>query len=379
MDFSYTDVQQMLQDSVQKFVQKSYDFDTRNTILNSEKGFSDENWQLFAELGWLAVPFSEEDGGLGGSAVDLMVIMEEFGKANLIEPYTAAAVLSGSLVAELATGEAKTMLVESIIGGELLLASAFAEPGSRFNPGSVATSAAAAADGDDVILNGTKVAVENGPNANKLLVSTRESGDVRDAQGISVFVVDASTPGISMRSYQTVDGKMASEVTLTDVKVPASNRLGEAGAALPAIEVATNRAIVAVSAEAVGALEVLLQKTVEYSKTRKQFGTPIGTFQALQHRMADMFIQCQLARSIVIMAAMALDGDDSAEEKARAVAAAKSRIGKAIKDVGQEAIQIHGGIAMTEELDVGHLFKRVTALDLAFGDGDYHTQRFAQL
>lgn len=379
MDFSYTDVQQMLQDSVQKFVQKSYDFDTRNTILNSEKGFSDENWQLFAELGWLAVPFSEEDGGLGGSAVDLMVIMEEFGKANLIEPYTAAAVLSGSLVAELATGEAKTMLVESIIGGELLLASAFAEPGSRFNPGSVATSAAAAADGDDVILNGTKVAVENGPNANKLLVSARESGDVRDAQGISVFVVDASTPGISMRSYQTVDGKMASEVTLTDVKVPASNRLGEAGAALPAIEVATNRAIVAVSAEAVGALEVLLQKTVEYSKTRKQFGTPIGTFQALQHRMADMFIQCQLARSIVIMAAMALDGDDSAEEKARAVAAAKSRIGKAIKDVGQEAIQIHGGIAMTEELDVGHLFKRVTALDLAFGDGDYHTQRFAQL
>jgi alkylation response protein AidB-like acyl-CoA dehydrogenase len=379
VDFSYTDVQQMLQDSVQKFVQKSYDFDTRNTILNSEKGFSDENWQLFAELGWLAVPFSEEDGGLGGSAVDLMVIMEEFGKANLIEPYTAAAVLSGSLVAELATGEAKTMLVESIIGGELLLASAFAEPGSRFNPGSVATSAAAAADGDDVILNGTKVAVENGPNANKLLVSARESGDVRDAQGISVFVVDASTPGISMRSYQTVDGKMASEVTLTNVKVPASNRLGEAGAALPAIEVATNRAIVAVSAEAVGALEVLLQKTVEYSKTRKQFGTPIGTFQALQHRMADMFIQCQLARSIVIMAAMALDGDDSAEEKARAVAAAKSRIGKAIKDVGQEAIQIHGGIAMTEELDVGHLFKRVTALDLAFGDGDYHTQRFAQL
>jgi len=377
VDFSYTDVQQMLQDSVQKFVQKSYDFDTRNTILNSEKGYSNENWQLFAELGWLAVPFSEEDGGLGGSAVDLMVIMEEFGKANLIEPYTAAAVLSGSLVAELATGEAKTMLVESIIGGELLLASAFAEPGSRFNPGSVATSATA--DGDDVILNGTKVAVENGPNANKLLVSARESGDVRDAQGISVFVVDASTPGISMRSYQTVDGKMASEVTLTDVKVPASNRLGEAGAALPAIEVATNRAIVAVSAEAVGALEVLLQKTVEYSKTRKQFGTPIGTFQALQHRMADMFIQCQLARSIVIMAAMILDGDDSAEEKARAVAAAKSRIGKAIKDVGQEAIQIHGGIAMTEELDVGHLFKRVTALDLAFGDGDYHTQRFAQL
>ena len=377
MDFSYTEVQQMLQDSVQKFVIKSYDFDTRNSILKSEKGYSEENWQLFAELGWLAVPFTEEDGGLGGSAVDLMVIMEEFGKANLIEPYMATAVLSGSLVAGLASGDAKAAMLEGIIGGELQLACAIAEPNSRFNSASVATTATVS--GDEAVLNGVKIAVANGPNADKLLVTARESGDTRDRDGISVFAVDAGTAGVAIRNYQTVDGKQASEVTLTDVKVPVANRLGEAGAALPAIEAAVNRAIVAVSAEAVGALEVLLQKTVEYSKTRKQFGTPIGTFQALQHRMADMFIQCQLARSIVIMAAMALDSDDSYEEKAKAVAAAKSRVGKAIKDVGQEAIQIHGGIAMTEELDVGHLFKRVTALDLAFGDGDYHTQRYAQL
>ena len=295
----------MLQDSVQKFVQKSYDFDTRNKIIGSETGYSADNWQLFAELGWLAVPFSEEDGGLGGSAVDLMVIMEEFGKANLVEPYTATAVLGGSLVANLATGEQKETLLGGIIGGELQIAPALAEPNGRYNPASVATTATA--DGDQIILNGTKIAVENGPNANTLLVSARESGEIRDVEGISVFAVEAGSPGVKIRKYRTVDGKQAAEVTLDHVSVAASNRLGDAGAALPGIESALNRSIVAVSAEAVGALEVLLQKTVEYSKTRKQFGTAIGTFQALQHRMADMFIQCQLARSIVIMAAMSLD------------------------------------------------------------------------
>ena len=377
VDFSYTEVQQMLQDSVKKFVQKSYDFDTRNTIIASEKGYSVDNWQLFAELGWLAVPFSEEDGGLGGSAVDLMVIMEEFGKANLVEPYTATAVLGGSLVANLAIGNQKEALLAGIIGGELQIAPALAEPNGRYNPASVA--ATAITDGDRIVLDGTKIAVENGPNADTFLISARESGELRDAEGISVFAVEAGTPGVSVRNYRTVDGKQAAEVTLKQVTIAATSRLGEAGAALPGIESALNRSIVAVSAEAVGALEVLLQKTVEYSKTRKQFGTAIGTFQALQHRMADMFIQCQLARSIVIMAAMSLDSDDSSIEKAKAAAAAKSRVGRAIKSVGQEAIQIHGGIAMTEELDVGHLFKRVTALDLAYGDGDFHTQRFAAL
>ena len=312
MDFSFTEVQQMLQDSVQKFVQKSYDFDTRNKIIGSETGYSADNWQLFAELGWLAVPFSEEDGGLGGSAVDLMVIMEEFGKANLVEPYTATAVLGGSLVANLATGTQKEKLLGGIINGELQIAPALAEPNGRYNPASVATTATA--DGDRITLNGTKIAVENGPNADTLLVSARESGEMRDVEGISVFSVEAGSPGVKIRKYRTVDGKQAAEVTLDHVSVAASNRLGDAGAALPGIESALNRSIVAVSAEAVGALEVLLQKTVEYSKTRKQFGTAIGTFQALQHRMADMFIQCQLARSIVIMAAMSLDSDDSSGE-----------------------------------------------------------------
>ncbi|MDA0688848.1 MAG: acyl-CoA dehydrogenase [Proteobacteria bacterium] len=377
MDFSYTEVQQMLQDQVQKFVHKSYDFDSRNSIVASEKGFSAEHWQLFAELGWLAVPFTEEDGGLGGSAVDLMVIMEEFGKANLVEPYLATAVLSGCLVAQLAEGETKEALLGGIIGGESQFACAYAEPGSRFNLASVTSSATTS--GDQVTINGNKTAVENAPNADKLVVIARESGDRFASSGISAFLVDAGTEGISMRSYATVDGKRAAEVSFNNVVVPVNARLGAAGEALPALRVAVDRATLAVSAEAVGALEALLQKTVEYSKTRKQFGTPIGSFQALQHRMADMFVQCQMARSIVIMAAMSLDSADSAQQKTRAVSAAKSRVGKAIKLVGQEAIQIHGGIGMTEELDVGHLFKRVTALDLLFGDEEFHLQRFASL
>lgn len=375
MDFSYTEVQQMLQDQVQKFVQKSYDFDSRNSIVASEKGFSAEHWQLFAELGWLAVPFTEEDGGLGGSAVDLMVIMEEFGKANLVEPYLATAVLSGCLVAQLTEGETKEALLGGIIGGESQFACAYAEPGSRFNLASVTCSATTS--GDQVTINGNKTAVENAPNADKLVVIVRESGDRFASSGISAFLVDAGTEGISMRSYATVDGKRAAEVSFNNVVVPVNARLGAAGEALPALGVAVDRATLAVSAEAVGALEALLQKTVEYSKTRKQFGTPIGSFQALQHRMADMFVQCQMARSIVIMAAMSLDSADSDQQKTRAVSAAKSRVGKAIKLVGQEAIQIHGGIGMTEELDVGHLFKRVTALDLLFGDEEFHLQRFA--
>ncbi len=377
MDFSYTEVQQMLQDQVQKFVQKSYDFDSRNAIVASEKGYSAEHWQLFAELGWLAVPFTEEDGGLGGSAVDLMVIMEEFGKANLVEPYVASAVLSGSLVAQLAEGDRKEALLAELIGGESLLACAFAEPGSRFNLASVTTTATSA--GDDITLNGVKTTVENAPNADKFVVIARESGERFDPQGISAILVDASTAGVTLRSYATVDGKRAAEVSFDNVVVSASARLGAAGEALPALQSAVDRATLAVSAEAVGALEALLQKTVEYSKTRKQFGTAIGTFQALQHRMADMFVQCQLARSIVIMAAMSLDSGDSDQQKTKAVSAAKSRVGKAIKLVGQEAIQIHGGIGMTEELDVGHLFKRVTALDVLYGDEEFHLQRFASL
>ena len=377
MDFSYTEVQQMLQDSVKKFVVKNYDFDTRSKIIDSDSGYSEENWKLFAELGWLTVPFSEEDGGLGGSAVDLMVMMEEFGKANLVEPYLPSVVLSGCLISELATGEVKGEILEKLVRGDLQLAFAAAESGSRFNSAKVATTAES--NGNNVVINGKKIAVLNGSNADELLVVARESGGESDADGISIFLVNPSTPGITIRPFTNIDGQKSSEIDFNEVTVASSTRLGEKGNALAAIERVTDKAIVGISAEAVGVLETLLQKTVEYSKTRKQFGTVIGTFQALQHRMADMFIECQLARSIVVMAAMKLDSSSGQREKTKAVSAAKSRVGKAIRKVSQEAVQIHGGIGVTNELDVGHYFKRATALEIMFGNTDYHVERFASL
>jgi alkylation response protein AidB-like acyl-CoA dehydrogenase len=284
----------------------------------------------------------------------------------LVEPYLSAAVMGGTLVADLGTEEQKSALIPQIMEGGLITAVAYAEQGSRFNPLNVKTSAAA--EGGDVVLNGAKVAVLGAPNAQILIVSARDSGAQTDAEGISLYLVEAAAPGVAITPFTTIDGRKSGDVTLTDVRVPASARLGAAGGAAEAL-----------SAEAVGAMDSLLAKTVEYSKTRKQFGTAIGTFQALQHRMADMFIQCQLARSIVVRAAMILDGDDDAATKAKAVSSAKSRVGKSIRLVGQEAVQIHGGIGVTDELDVGHLFKRVTALDLMFGNAEYHLQRFASL
>lgn len=377
MDFSYSEEQQMLQESVQKFVMQQYDFYKRDDIIKTEAGYSTENWNLFAELGWLTVPFSEEDGGFGGNAVDLMVMMEEFGKGMLVEPYLSAAVMGGTLVADLGNEEQKSGLIPQIMEGGLITAVAYAEQGSRFNPLNV--KASAKAEGDEVVLNGAKINVLGAPNAQILLVSARDSGAATDAEGISLYLVDRDADGVDITAYTTIDGRKSGDVALNNVRVPATARLGAAGAAGAALSAVVDRATLAAAAEAVGAMDSLLTKTVEYSKTRKQFGTAIGTFQALQHRMADMFIQCQLARSIVVRAAMILDGDDDAATKAKAVSSAKSRVGKSIRLVGQEAVQIHGGIGVTDELDVGHLFKRVTALDLMFGNAEYHLQRFASL
>ncbi|MEX2333201.1 MAG: acyl-CoA dehydrogenase [Pseudohongiella sp.] len=377
MDFSYSDEQQMLQDSVQKFVKGQYDFDTRKKLIESDKGFSEDYWNLFAELGWLTVPFREEDGGFGGSAVDLMVVMEEFGKGMVVEPFLATAVLSGGLISELGSDAQKQAMLGAIMEGKLQLATAFAEADSRYNLASVATTARK--DGVGYVISGDKVVVFNGPAADKLLVVARTSGEKFDRDGISVFVVDATASGLSKRAYTAVDGHRAAEIHLQDVKVADDALLGTEGKALAALEAVVDRAALAVSAEAVGALASLLQKTVEYTKTRKQFGVAIGTFQALQHRMAEMFVECELARSIVIMAAMKLDSAASATDKARMVAAAKSRVGRAMRKVGQEAVQIHGGIAITDELDVGHFFKRVTTIEHQFGDTDYQTMRYATL
>ncbi|GGG51963.1 pimeloyl-CoA dehydrogenase small subunit [Pseudohongiella nitratireducens] len=377
MDFSYSEEQQMLQDSVQKFVASQYDFETRCKVLEKEGGYDKANWELFAELGWLTVPFREEDGGFSGSAVDLMVVMEEFGRGLVVEPFLATAVLAGGLISALGSDAQKSELLATIMEGKAQLATAYAEPDSRYNLASVKTTAVR--QGEEFVLNGDKVVVLNAPNAAQIIVTARTSGESGDRDGISAFLVDSQAAGVTLRSYATVDGQQAAEVHLKDVKVTSANLLGEEGKALPALEQTIDQATVAICSEAVGAMDSLLSKTVEYAKTRKQFGVPIGTFQALQHRMAEMFIDCQLARSIVIMAAMKLDSNESAEQKAKAVSAAKSQVGRAIRKVGQEAVQIHGGIAVTDELDVGHYFKRVTAIEHQFGTTDYHTRRYARL
>jgi alkylation response protein AidB-like acyl-CoA dehydrogenase len=376
VDFSYSEEQQMLQDSVQKFVHNQYDFETRREILQSELGFSEEYWRLFAELGWLTVPFREEDGGFGGSAVDLMVMMEEFGKGMVVEPFVPVTVICGGLISELGSEQQKAELLPQIMEGRLQLACAFAEAESRYNLANVNT--VARRDGENYVINGEKIVVLNAPDADRLLVVVRTSGSALDRGGISILMVDAGSPGVHRISYTAVDGHRAAEVRFRDVSVPATALLGAEGQALPALERTIDRATLAVCAEAVGAMSVLLRKTVEYSKTRKQFGTAIGTFQALQHRMAEMFIECELARSIVIMAAMKLDSQQSDAEKAKAVSAAKSKLGRAMRRVGQESVQLHGGIAVTDELDVGHYFKRVTTIEHLFGNTDFHTMRFAR-
>ncbi len=377
MDFSYSEEQQMLKESVGKFVRQQYDFDTRNRIAASETGYSEENWKLFAELGWLTVPFAGEDGGFGDSAVDLMVMMEEFGKAMLLEPFLPSVVLAGRLLAALGDARQKEELLPALMVGNLQLACAWAESGSRYNLAHVRLSARG--EGGNVVLSGAKVNVLHGPNADKLLVTARESGAVTGSDGLSVFLVDRDAPGVDVRAYANMDASRAARISFNEVTVPESARLGKPGGAYEALERVFDHATAAVCAQAVGALDTLLRKTVEYSKTRKQFGVPIGSFQALQHRMADMFIECQLARSITVMAAMQLDSDAPWQSRSAAVSAAKSRLGRAIRKVGQEAVQIHGGIGMTDELDVSHLFRQVTGLELLFGDADYHTARFTRL
>lgn len=375
MDFSYSEEQQMLQDSIAKFVQNDYDFDARMKLVKSDMGYSEANWKLFAELGWLMVPFSEADGGLGGSAADLMVVMEEFGKGMVIEPFLATTVLGGGLVAAVGNDTQKAELIGGIMEGTLQMAFAYAEPQSRYNLADVATTATK--DGDSYRLSGHKAVVLNGGAADVIAVSARTSGSQTDAEGISLFLVDPKSDGVRLKTYRTQDGARAAEVHLDNVTVSADQLLGAEGQALPVMNQVLNRAILSICSEAVGAMEVSYKKTVEYTKTRVQFGVPIAKFQALQHRMADMFIEHQQAKSIVLMAAMKLDQGGAEADKA--VSAMKSRIGKAARKIGQESIQIHGGIGVTEELDVGHYFKRLTMIELLFGNGDFHTQRFAKL
>ncbi len=377
MDFSFSAEQTLLQDSIEKFIQNDYAFETRQKIVKEELGYSASHWQTFAELGWLGVPFDEADGGFGGSAIEAIIMMESFGKGLVVEPYVATVVMAGGALKVAATAAQKERYLVGVIDGSTQGALAYAEPQGRFNLADLTTQAAAA-DSGGWLLNGYKAVVLNGPSADFLIVSARTSGDQRDVDGVSLFVVPANADGISRRDYPTVDAFRASEITFDSVALPAESLLGAAGEGLGIIEQVIDEAILAVGAEAVGCMEVLYKATVEYCKTREQFGQPIGKFQVLQHRMVDMFMEHEQAKSLMFMAAMRM-AEGYGDEAKKAVSAFKVQVGKSGRFVGQSAVQLHGGMGMTEELSIGHYFKRLTMIDTLFGNVDFHLKRFGAL
>jgi pimeloyl-CoA dehydrogenase small subunit len=376
MDFDLNDEQRMLKDSVEKLLNGRYDFDARRKISASPEGFSREIWQAFAEMGLLALPFSEDDGGLGAGPVETMLTMESFGKALVVEPYLATVILCGGLLRHAGNEAQRADHIPAIAAGERLFAFAHSERQARYDLFDVAVSAKR--DGDGYVIDGAKGLVLSGDSADWLIVSARTSGERRDRSGISLFLVEASAPGITRRGYATQDGARAAEIAFENVRVSADALLRPLDDALPLIERVTDEAIAALCAEAVGVMEDMHGATVEYLKVRNQFGTHIGAFQVLQHAAADMFIALEQGRSMAMYATMmASDGD--ANERTRAVAAAKVQIGRSCKFVGESAVQLHGGVAVTMEYKVAHSFKRATMIDRLFGDADHHLARVADL
>lgn len=370
MDFRLTDDQRMLAETLQRFLRENYPIDARHRFAGSEDGFSREMWAQFAELGIVGALFGESAGGFGGSGTDLMVVFEALGGALAVEPFLPT-LLAGSLVAALGSDGQKALLDE-IIGGTRLVALAHGEADSRYELNRVSAGAEKAAGGWRI--TGAKSVVLGGATADTLVVSARTSGGADDADGISLFLVDAASPGVSRRSYGTIDGYPAAEIAFDGAP---AERLGEQGKAFAAIEAAHARAIVAVCAECLGAMEKAKDLTVEYMHTRKQFGVVIGRFQALQHRMADVLIEIEQLRSAIVNASGRLDG--SRGQRERFASAAKNLAGRAGRQTAEEAIQIHGGMGMTWEYPVGHYAKRIVMIDHLFGDTDHHLERFVEL
>lgn len=376
MDFSFSEEQTLLQDSIARFIQNDYPFAARQLVIKDEIGYSPDNWQTFAELGWLGVPFSEDDGGFGGQAIESMIMWEQFGRGLLVEPFLATVVLAAGAIKIGGSKSQKAAILPGIIDGSTQAALAYAEPQGRFNLADLTMTAVK--EGDAFVLNGYKAVVLNGPAADLLVVSARSSGAQRDAEGVSLFIVPTDAPGLSRRDYPTVDAFRASEVTFENVKVAPEALLGEEGGGLPVLQQAIDEGTLAIGSEAVGCMEVLYKSTVEYCKTREQFGQPIGKFQVLQHRMVDMFMEHEQAKSLMFMAAMRLDEGYNSEAQ-KAVSAFKVQVGKSGRFVGQNAVQLHGGMGMTDELNIGHYFKRLTMIDTLFGNVDFHLKRFGSL
>ena len=372
MDIQWTEEQELLRSSIQRLLRDQYDFDTRCKIVATDEGWSRKHWQAFAELGLCAAPFRESTGGLGGGPLATMIVMQEFGRSLVVEPFFETVVLAGGLIEDIGSEAQREAFLPPIMAGEAIWALAWAEGRSRYDFNTIATTARR--QGDNYVLSGTKAAVIGAPWADKLIVSARTFGGPRDRGGISLFVVDRHSPNLHLQGFKTIDGRRAAEISLRDVR---GQLLGAEGEGVAALEACRDRAIGALCAEAVGAIAELNAATLEYSKTRKQFGVTLGTFQVLQHRLVDMFIAHQEALSLMQHLNLSLDANEVGVS--RLASGAKSKIGYAGRFVADQAVQLHGGMGMTDELSVGHYFKRISSINIQFGDPAYHVLRYAQL
>jgi len=379
MDLELSDDQRLLKDSVNGLLARRYAdvVKTRAEMMGEPGGYSVSGWKEWAEQGLLAIPFSEDDGGLGQGPVEMMIVGEAAGRTLAQEPFFATVVLGGGIVRHAASAAQRQRLVPELASGALTLALAHQEKQSRFDLFDVATTARPDGSGGWV-LEGEKLVVSNGDSAGKLVVSARTSGDRRAREGIGLFLVDAKAPGVSVRGYPTQDGRRAADISFSSVKVGKDDVLGEAGAGLAPLERTVDEALAFLAAEAVGAMEVLYEATLDYAKTRKQFGVAIGSFQVIQHRLVDMFTALEQARSIALYGSM-MAGEDDVTERRRAMHAVKVQIGKSARLVGQDAIQLHGGIGMTDEYKASHYFKRLTMIELAFGNTEHHLRELARM
>jgi alkylation response protein AidB-like acyl-CoA dehydrogenase len=375
VDFSFSEEQEIYRSSVVRFVRENYDLDARRRIVEGDCGMSTKHWADFADLGLLALPLPEEFGGLSGSPIDLLVVMEEFGRGLIVEPYFESIILSAGFIDVGGSPAQKDYFLPRLSSGDLILATAFIEQQARYDPADITTTATR--DGSGLVLNGKKSVVWAGPWADYFIVTARTSGGQRDATGVSIFIVEADQAGVSKQSYPTIDGSRACELGLANVRVSEDALIGELDLGLSIVDEVFDRARVALCAEAIGAMKVLNETTLEYARTRKQFGQAIGEFQVVKHQLVDMYVAMEEAISITYRAALHLDAEP--ELRKRAVSGAKAKVGQAARLIGKSAVQLHGGIGVTDELNVGHYFKRLIMIDLSLGDQDYHIGRYAGL
>ena len=373
MDFNYTEEQQLLKDSVEKYLDKNYAFEQRRQVIAGRQGMSPTVWEGLTSLGLLGVPIPEEFGGFGGNGVDVALVMEAFGRALLVEPYLPTVVLAGSTIALGGSDAQRQILLPRIVDGSMKFAFAHTEPGTRWELNRVTTTARQ--EGGMWVINGAKSVVTHGAVADLLIITARTSGAADSRHGITLFFVNPGEQGVAGREYPTYDGMRAAEVTFDNVTISPESVIGVLDNGYALLEAVVDRGIAALCAEAVGCMSALQDATLEYLKTRQQFGVPIGKFQVLQHRMVDIAMQCEQARSMALLAAVKVDSPDAVERR-RALSAAKEFIGRAARYVGQQSIQLHGGMGMTDELPVGHYVKRLQAIETTFGDGDLHLDRF---